>query len=184
MCWVALDRAVKLARAGQVPSGHLDRWTGEAAAIRHFLDAHCWSDRQRSYVGYAGTEHLDASLLLLAIMRYDEPESPRLRATVQAVRRELAVGPLLRRYTGDDGLVGGEGAFTCCAFWLVEALGITSQRADAEHLMGELLALGNDVGLYAEEVEPSTGAFLGNFPQGLVHLALISAAIAMHGDGT
>jgi GH15 family glucan-1,4-alpha-glucosidase len=184
MCWVALDRAVKLARAGQVPSGHLDRWTGEAAAIRHFLDAHCWSDRQRSYVGYAGTEHLDASLLLLAIMRYDEPESPRLRATVQAVRRELAVGPLLRRYTGDDGLVGGEGAFTCCSFWLVEALGITNQRADAEHLMAELLALGNDVGLYAEEVEPSTGAFLGNFPQGLVHLALISAAIAMHGDGT
>jgi GH15 family glucan-1,4-alpha-glucosidase len=183
MCWVALDRAAKLGRARQVPTGHLDRWTREAAEIRRFLDARCWSASKQSYVGYAGVEHLDASVLLLAIMRYEEPESPRLRTTIEAVRRELAVGPLLRRYTGDDGRVGGEGAFTCCSFWLVEALGITDQRHDAERLMSDLLALGNDVGLYAEEVEPKTGAFLGNFPQGLVHLALISAAIAMHGEG-
>ena len=181
MCWVALDRAMALARAGQVPARRLDRWAREAAEIRRFLDTRCWSAAQQSYVGYAGVEHLDASLLLLAIMRYEEPDSPRMRTTIDAVRRELAVGPLLRRYTGDDGLIGGEGAFTCCSFWLVEALGITDRRRDAERLMAELLALGNDVGLYAEEVEPRTGAFLGNFPQGLVHLALISAAIAMHG---
>ena len=184
MCWVALERAIKLARTGQVPAAHVDRWTREAAAIRRFLDTHCWSSTRRSYVGYAGGEHLDASVLLLAIMHYDEPDSPRLRATIDAVRRELAVGPLLRRYTGDDGLAGGEGAFTCCSFWLVEALGITDRRPEAERLMTELLGLANDVGLYAEEVEPRTGAFLGNFPQGLVHLALISAAVAMHGaDG-
>jgi GH15 family glucan-1,4-alpha-glucosidase len=183
MCWVALDRALALARADQLPSGHADRWTREAAAIRHFLDTHCWSARKESYVGYAGAEHLDASLLLLAIMRYEEPDSPRLRGTIAAVRRELGVGPWLRRYTGDDGLIGGEGAFACCSFWLVEALGITGQRDEAERLMGDLLALGNDVGLYAEEVEPGNGAFLGNFPQGLVHLALISAATAMHGSG-
>jgi len=182
MCWVALDRALALARAGLVPSGHADRWTREAAAIRQFIDVRCWSARKQSYVGYAGTEHLDASLLLLAIERYEEPDSPRLRATIDAVRRELGVGPLVRRYTGDDGLAGGEGAFTCCSFWLVEALGITGQRKEAERLMADLLALGNDVGLYAEEVEMGTGDFLGNFPQGLVHLALISAATAMHGQ--
>src|SRR5216683_377921 len=181
MCWVALDRAVRLARAGRVPPGHAARWASEAAAIRRFVDERCWSDARGSYVWYAGGEHLDASLLLLAIMRYDPPDSPRLRATVDAVRRELAAGPLLRRYTGDDGLAGGEGAFACCSFWLVEALAILGRRPDAERLMSDLVALANDVGLYAEEVEPTTGAFLGNFPQGLVHLALISAAIAMHG---
>jgi GH15 family glucan-1,4-alpha-glucosidase len=181
MCWVALDRAVRLARAGQVPAGREARWASEAAAIRRFVDERCWSDAKKSYVWYAGAEHLDASLLLLAIMRYDPPDSPRLRTTVDAVRRELAAGPLLQRYTGDDGLAGGEGAFACCSFWLVEALAISGRQPEAERLMGDLVALANDVGLYAEEVEPKTGAFLGNFPQGLVHLALVSAAIAMHG---
>ena len=182
MCWVALDRAVRLARAGHVPAGHAARWVSEATAIRRFIDERCWSEAKRSYVWYAGAEHLDASLLLLAIMRYDSPDSPRLRTTVDAVRRELAAGPLLQRYTGDDGLAGGEGAFACCSFWLVEALAISGREPDAEPLMGALVALANDVGLYAEEVEPKTGAFLGNFPQGLVHLALISAAIALHGE--
>jgi GH15 family glucan-1,4-alpha-glucosidase len=182
MCWVALDRAVRLARAGHVPARHAARWVSEAAAIRRFVDERCWSDAKRSYVWYAGAEHLDASLLLLAIMRYDLPDSPRLRTTVDAVRRELAAGPLLQRYTGDDGLAGGEGAFACCSFWLVEALAISGRQPDAERLMGDLVALANDVGLYAEEVEPKTGAFLGNLPQGLVHLALISAAIALHGE--
>ena len=181
MCWVALDRAVRLARAGRVPAGHAARWAREAIAIRRFVDERCWSEAKRSYVWYAGAEHLDASLLLLAIMRYDQPDSPRLRTTIDALRRELAVGPLLARYTGDDGLAGGEGAFACCSFWLAEALAISGRRRDAERLMDDLIGLANDVGLYAEEVEPKTGAFLGNFPQGLVHLALISAAVAMQG---
>ena len=99
--------------------------------------------------------------------------------TVEAVRRELGTGVLLHRYTGDDGLTRGEGAFVCCSFWLAEALAISGQRTDAERLMGELLALANDVGLYAEEIAPASRAFLGNFPQGLVHLALISAAVAL-----
>ena len=128
---------------------------------------------------YAGAEELDASLLLMSIMRYDAPNSSRLRGTVDAVRRELASGALLYRYTGDDGIVGGEGAFVCCSFWLAEALAISGRRKEAVDLMDELLRLANDVGLYAEEIEPRTRDFLGNFPQGLVHLALISAAVAM-----
>jgi GH15 family glucan-1,4-alpha-glucosidase len=183
MCWVALDRAVRLAQAGHVPAGHAARWAAEAAAIRRFIDERCWSEAKQSYVWYAGAEDLDASLLLLPIMRYAAPDSPRLRTTIDAIQRDLATGPLLRRYTGDDGLARGEGAFTCCSFWLAEALAIAGRRPEAARLMEELLGLANDVGLYAEEVEPGSGAFLGNFPQALVHLALISAAVAMREDG-
>jgi GH15 family glucan-1,4-alpha-glucosidase len=179
MCWVALDRALRMAKMGHLPTKHTERWSTEAAAIRRFVDEQCWSARKNSYVWYAGGEELDASLLLMAIMRYDPPDSPRLRGTVDAVRRELASGALLYRYTGDDGIAGGEGAFVCCSFWLAEALAIAGRRKEAEDLMNDLLRLANDVGLYAEEIEPRTHEFLGNFPQGLVHLALISAAVAM-----
>jgi GH15 family glucan-1,4-alpha-glucosidase len=179
MCWVALDRAIRMAHMGRLPARHAGRWSTEAAEIRRFIDERCWSPRQRSYVWYAGSEELDASLLLMAITRYDPPDSPRLRSTVDAVRRALASGPLLYRYTGDDGIAGGEGAFVCCSLWLAEALAIAGRQDDAETLFDELLRLANDVGLYAEEITPRTHEFLGNFPQGLVHLALISAAMAM-----
>jgi GH15 family glucan-1,4-alpha-glucosidase len=179
MCWVALDRAKRLADAGHVPRRHAARWAREAGAIRQFIDERCWSDAKRSYVWYAGSDALDASLLLLAIMRYEAADSPRMGTTIAAVQRELGRGPLLRRYTGDDGITGTEGAFLCCSFWLAEALAIAGRRREAEGLMDELIRLANDVGLYAEEIDPASAAFLGNFPQGLVHLALISAAMAM-----
>ena len=181
LCWVALDRAIHLAEAGHVPAAHAGRWAREAGAIRRFIDERCWSESKQSYVWYAGGDGLDASLLLLAIKRYDEPDAPRLRATLDAVRRELGSGSLLRRYTGDDGLPGAEGAFVCCSFWLAEALAIAGRRGDAERLMDDLVALANDVGLYAEEIDPRTSDFLGNFPQALVHLTLISAAVAIEG---
>jgi GH15 family glucan-1,4-alpha-glucosidase len=179
MCWVALDRAIRMAHRGHLPATGVARWSTAAADIRRFVDEQCWSERKHAYVWYAGTEELDASLLLMAIMRYDAPDSPRLRGTVDAIRRELASGGLLHRYTGDDGMAGGEGAFVCCSFWLAEALAITGRRTEAVALMDELLALANDVGLFSEELEPRTREFLGNFPQGLVHLALISAAVAI-----
>jgi GH15 family glucan-1,4-alpha-glucosidase len=179
MCWVALDRAIRLASTGHLPAAHAARWRDEAAELRRFIEERCWSAAQDSYVWYAGGEELDASLLLMPIMRYDALESSRLSGTVDAIRRKLASGPLVRRYTGDDGVAGGEGAFVCCSFWLAEALALTGRRAEAVTLMEELLGLANDVGLFAEEIEPGTHGFLGNFPQGLVHLALISAAAAI-----
>ena len=182
MCWVALERAIRMADAGWLPATHTGKWRTEAAQIRRFIDERCWSEKKSSYVWYAGTEELDASLLLMAILRYDAPDSPRLRSTVDAVRRELASGALLYRYAGDDGIAGGEGAFVCCSFWLAQALAIAGRREEAGDLMDELLRLANDVGLYAEEIEPRTHAFLGNFPQGLVHLALVGAAVAMSGS--
>ena len=183
MCWVALDRAVRLAERGQLPRRHLRWWRAEALRIRAFIDTHCWSEDKQSYVWYAGSRDLDAALLLLSIMRYAEPNDPRLRATVRAVERELTRGALVYRYTGDDGMVSGEGAFLCCSFWLAEALALEGRRDDAAAIMETVVGLANDVGLYAEEVDPSSHEFLGNFPQALVHLALISTALAMNRRG-
>jgi GH15 family glucan-1,4-alpha-glucosidase len=178
MCWVALDRAIRLAEAAVLPARRLARWRTEATLIRAFIDERCWSPRKQSYVRFAGTEDVDASLLMMPIMRYTDARDPRMVGTIDAIRRELGRGPLLYRYLGEDGLSGGEGMFVCCSFWLVEALALAGRREEASELMGALLALANDVGLYAEEMSADTREFLGNFPQGLVHLALISAAVA------
>jgi GH15 family glucan-1,4-alpha-glucosidase len=179
MCWVALDRAAQLAETGHLSGRRRQRWLTEAAAIRAFIDDHCWSERLGSYVRYAGREELDASLLMMPIMRYDEPTSPRLAGTIEAVRRELGRGALVYRYTGEDGLAGAEGVFVCCSFWLAEALALAGRRDDAARSMDAALLLANDVGLFSEELDPASGEFLGNFPQGLVHLAIISAAAAI-----
>jgi GH15 family glucan-1,4-alpha-glucosidase len=178
MCWVALDRALRLAEADQLPRGRESTWRHERQAIRDFIETHCWSDRLGSYTREAGREELDASLLLGVLLGYDAGEPERLAATVDALRRELGHGPLLSRYSGEDGLRGGEGAFLCCSFWLADALARIGRREEAAALMDELVSLANDVGLFAEEIDPDSGAFLGNFPQGLSHLALINAASA------
>jgi GH15 family glucan-1,4-alpha-glucosidase len=183
MCWVALDRARDLAERGVIPAGHAQRWLREAEAIEDFVETHCFSEEKRSYVRNAGSDELDASLLLGMLLSYGDPGSDRWAGTIEAVRRELQDGPFVRRYTGEDGLVGSEGAFLTCSFWLAEALARSGRLEDATCLMDQLVALANDVGLYAEEIEPATGAFLGNIPQGLSHLALISAALAV-GEAT
>jgi GH15 family glucan-1,4-alpha-glucosidase len=178
-CWTALVRAIELARDGQIPGAHVDRWRREANEIREFVESRCWSHAKRSYVRFAGAEELDASLLLGVLMEYGGALDERLEATVDAVREELESGPLLYRYTGEDGLAGDEGFFLTCSFWLVEALARCGRPDEAAERMDSLIALANDVGLYAEEIQPGTGEFLGNFPQALVHLALISAAVAV-----
>ena len=178
MCWVALDRAVKLAGRGHIPDDHADRWRREAAAIRTFIDVHCWSDRLGSYVRAAGMEELDASILTGALFGYDDVAQGRLSTTIDAIRRDLGRGPFLFRYLGEDGVSGREGAFLTCSFWLVEALVHAGRMGEAAELMDHLVGLANDVGLYSEEIDPEDGAFLGNFPQALTHLSLIGAAVA------
>jgi GH15 family glucan-1,4-alpha-glucosidase len=176
MCWIALDRAARLADCGVVPTRHRSRWLEHADAITDFIERDCFSRSQQSYMRYAGGNELDASLLLGLLSGYGEPHSSRWLGTVDAIVRELGHGPYMRRYTGADGLAGGEGAFVSCSFWLAEALARTGRGVEATALMDQLIALGNDVGLYAEEIDPGSRAFLGNFPQALSHLSLISAA--------
>lgn len=179
MCAIALDRAAALAQENLIPNRHLARWGTEAAAIRRFVDTHCWSARKCSYVRASGSDDLDASLLLAALHNYADPSDARLRSTIDAISRELRNGPFVHRYRADDGLPGSEGAFLACSFWLVEALARSGDRDQANQLMSELAALANDVGLYSEEIDPESGDFLGNMPQGLSHLALIRAAVAL-----
>jgi GH15 family glucan-1,4-alpha-glucosidase len=178
MCAVALDRACALADQGHL-KGDVERWRREQDKIREFVESRCYSERKRSYTRRADDDELDASLLVGVIAGYDEPGAPRLVGTVDAVRRELSDGPLVRRYVTEDGVGGEEGAFLACSFWLAEAYARQGRLDEATELMDELVGLANDVGLYSEEIDPATGEFLGNFPQGLTHLALINAAVAI-----
>ncbi|MGW7528891.1 glycoside hydrolase family 15 protein [Streptomyces sp. NPDC054783] len=179
MCWVALDRATRMADLQLVSARHADRWRHERQAIRQFIETRCFSDRKHSYTRTAGSEEVDASLLLGLLYGYADPGRPRLRGTVEAIRRELAHGPFVHRYSDADGLPGSEGAFLACSFWLAEALADCGRVTEAADLMDQLITLANDVGLYSEEIDPADGAFLGNLPQALSHLALISAACTL-----
>lgn len=177
-CWVALDRALRLAAAGEAPDRHADRWREECERIRAFVDERCWSESLQSYSFYVDSDELDASLLLAVRVGYPAATDGKgLNSTVDAIRRGLtAGGALLYRYSGQH---DKEGAFVACSFWLAEALARLGRLGEARETMDLLIALANDVGLYAEEIAPQTGAFLGNFPQGLSHLSLINAVAAI-----
>ena len=172
-CAVALERACALARRGSLPARRVERWEREAAAIRGFVEEECWSEEARSYVAAAGEEALDASVLLAGQSGYAPRGDARLSATIDAVRERLGSGPLIHR---NEELRGREGAFVACSFWLVTALAHVGRVDEAGEAMEALLGRTNDVGLLAEEIDPATGEFLGNFPQGLSHLSLVNAA--------
>jgi GH15 family glucan-1,4-alpha-glucosidase len=173
-CWTALDRASRLARDGHIPDESVDRWEQTAAEIRSYVEEKCWSDEKRSYTMFAGGDALDCGVLLAGRTGYCAADDARLSSTVEAIRRELSAGgPLLYRYTG---VKGDEGAFVACSFWLVEAMAYLGRVDDAREIMDGMVALANDVGLYSEQIDPRTFAFLGNLPQALSHLALIGAA--------
>jgi GH15 family glucan-1,4-alpha-glucosidase len=173
-CWVALDRAVQLAEAAQIPDDHVDRWRSEAGEIRDWVNRHCWSDAKSTYTLHPDTGDLDAAVLLAGRTGFER--GGRLAATIDAVSSELGQGPLLYRYTGME---HEEGAFVACTFWMVEALAHTGQVDRASQLMDQAVRLTNDLGLLSEQIDPKSGAFLGNLPQGLSHLALINAAFAL-----
>jgi GH15 family glucan-1,4-alpha-glucosidase len=178
LCWVALDRACRLAEHGFIPD-RSERWRGAADEIRAFVDSQGWDDQLQSYVRAPDLRELDASLLTLAILGYHEPASERIASTIRALERDLREGPFVYRYRGDDGVAGEEGAFLTCSFWLVDALARAGRLDEARSLMDELVGQANGVGLYSEEIDPDSREFLGNFPQGLTHLALINAAVSI-----
>ena len=179
MCWVALHRLTALADAGHanLPARACSTVCDE---IRAAIESRGYSERIGSYVSIFDRETVDASLLLLALTGYADPASPRMRGTAARVRERLGVNGLLYRYLDEhDGLPPGEGAFGICSFWAVQqrvAAGeIGLARAEFEHLA----SFANDVGLFAEEIDPATGEALGNFPQAFTHVGIINAARAI-----
>ena len=172
-CWEALQCAVHLAERGQVP-GDPSRWRSEAGRIREWVTEHCWDEERGAYVMHPGSSAVDASILLHAISGYDRSE--RMSSTLDVLRRELGAGPHLYRYSG---MREEEGSFVACSFWMVSALHHVGRTEEAHELMDTLVGTANDVGLFAEMIDPMTGDFRGNLPQGLSHLALINAAITL-----
>jgi GH15 family glucan-1,4-alpha-glucosidase len=177
MCWVALDRAAKLAVIRGVPERAAE-WKVVAEEIR--ADILARGVRDGVLRQHYDTDALDASTLLAALFGFLPGNDPVLRASVRAIADGLTEdGYVLRYRTGetDDGLSGEEGTFLICSFWLVSALAVVGERGEAQDLMERLLAIGSPLGLYAEEFEPVTHRHLGNVPQAFSHLALIDAAL-------
>jgi alpha,alpha-trehalase len=178
LCWVAADRGARLAtRRGA--REHAGRWRTAAEEIH--ADICCNAvDGRGVFVQHYGTTALDASCLLLVLMRFLPPDDDRIVATINAIADELTEEEHVLRYRvdeTDDGLEGEEGTFVICSFWLVSALAEIGELARATQLCEKLLTHAGPLGLYAEELDPHTGHHLGNFPQAFSHLALINAVM-------
>jgi GH15 family glucan-1,4-alpha-glucosidase len=179
LAWVALQRLLDLGKAGLIEKAD-GRYRAVRDAIRAEIEAHGFSEAQGTYVRAYDGEELDASLLLLPIYGFLEGSAPRMQATIEAILQRLAVGHFVFRYrAGADGVAGGESAFGIACFWAVEALARAGQGERARAMFEALLEHANDVGLYAEELDPASGEPLGNFPQAFTHVGLINAALAL-----
>jgi len=180
MCQVALDRGARLAERLGLP-GDVERWRAEAGGIRNAILDEAWSDELDSLTEHLGGGGLDASLLALPLRRVVRADHPRMVATTRAVTERLGAGDgLLYRYLPEespDGLPGGEGAFLLCSFWLVDNLAAQGRLEEAVGLFERLCGRANALGLLPEQIDPSNGAFLGNYPQALSHVGLISSGV-------
>ena len=178
MCWVAFDRALRLAQKRSL-SGPLEDWLHSRDAIRDDIFANFWDDELQSFVQSKGKKDLDASVLLMPLMRFISPVDPMWCSTMKAIESQLVEDTLVHRYEAErtrvDGLPGGEGSFTACSFWYIECLARAGALEKAQLLFEKLLGYANHLGLYSEQIGPS-GQLLGNFPQAFTHLALISTA--------
>ena len=183
MAWVAVDRAIRLARARRLPAD-LDGWSVLRRAIRRQVEQAGTDPATGAFVQAFGGRALDASNLLVPLVRFLPPDDPRVRATVARTASELAPDGLVHRYLdGGDGLPAGEATFVICSFWLVENLALAGQTGQAAALFERLLGHANDLGLLAEEVDPASGELLGNFPQAFSHVGLIGAAMNLQRGG-
>ncbi len=179
LCWSALDRGIRLADEcmRRAPTR---RWKQARDELRETIEERGYDSRRGVYVQAFDRTDMDAALLLLPTVEYVDWDDERMLRTVAAVREELDAGDgLLYRYRRDDGIEGEEGAFLCCSFWLAECLAQAGELDEARTVFDQAVARGNDLGLFSEEVDPQTGELLGNFPQGLTHLAHIDAAVAL-----
>ena len=179
LSWVALERAIRIARQRGLPAGD-GRWKAERDAIYEEIMEMGWNEERNSFVQYYGSDALDASLLMMPLVKFVGPTDPRWVATLDRIQQELAYDTLVDRYqtqrAAPDGLEGGEGSFSLCSFWLVECLTQAGRLDEARLALEKMFSYANHLGLYAEQIGHS-GEALGNFPQAFTHLALISAAV-------
>jgi GH15 family glucan-1,4-alpha-glucosidase len=177
-CWVAIDRLIKLCRAGLLERVDVDRLESERAAIRKDIEEHAYDEAHHSYASWLGGSDVDAALLQMSWFGFHPASSPRMTSTFERIREQLSVGPGLfqRNVRATE---HAEGAFWICSFWAVEHLARAGKRDEGRRLFEEACAYANDLGLMAEEVDPRTGAQLGNFPQAYTHVGAISAALAL-----
>lgn len=180
MCWLALDRGAHLAERLHRPD-LAQRWHAVAGAVHADVCAHGLDPSGAHFVNAYGEAEPDAALLLIPITGFLPPSDPRVVATVEWLQGTLCHGPFIHRYRSrhDDGVGGEEGAFLLCGFWLVEALALMGRADEAQAVFAAHLGCANHVGLMAEEVDPESGAGLGNFPQAFSHLGVINAALAL-----
>jgi GH15 family glucan-1,4-alpha-glucosidase len=178
MCWVAIDRAIRLANKRSFPAP-LSRWYEVRDTIYRDIYDRFWDASRRAFVQHPGASTLDASSLLMPLVRFISPTDPRWVSTLRAIERELVTDSLVYRYRLDDrfsdGLTGQEGTFSMCSFWYVECLSRLGDLPKARFFFEKMLGYANHLGLYGEELGPQAD-HLGNFPQAFTHLALISAA--------
>jgi GH15 family glucan-1,4-alpha-glucosidase len=178
MAWVALDRGIRSAETFGF-DGPIDAWRVLRQRIHDEVCARGFNREIGAFVQSYDSTELDASLLLLPTVGFLPPTDDRIRNTIAAIERRLLVDGFLRRYdthTTDDGLPAGEGAFLACSFWLADAYVIDGRMDEAERLFERLVALGNDLGLLAEEYDPHARRMVGNYPQAFSHVALVNTA--------
>jgi GH15 family glucan-1,4-alpha-glucosidase len=181
LCWTALDRAVKLA-PGLGMYAKVEAWVEERDRVRAAILERGWSEKRQAYVQAFDSDELDAAQLLMPILGFLPADDPRMRATIEAIARDLTEDGLVLRYrnlsdrVNPDGLTGEEGTFVICSFWLVSCLAKAGELTRAERLFDKLTGFANDLGLLAEEIDTSRGQLLGNFPQAFSHIGLITAA--------
>jgi GH15 family glucan-1,4-alpha-glucosidase len=185
MCWVALDRLVRLHEEGHLRAPAAD-FVPVRDRIRREVERRGYDEAAGTFVSVLDGDQVDAVLLLLSRYGFVEPTDPSMLRTCMRIERDLGVGGLLRRYPpASDGLPGDEGAFGICSFWWVATRAAQGDLEEATRAFEHLLRFGNDVGLFAEEIEPATGTPLGNFPQAFTHVGLIDAALTLeHASGT
>jgi GH15 family glucan-1,4-alpha-glucosidase len=181
MCWVAMDRAIKIAEHRSFPYPR-ELWYAIRDEIYNDVYHNFWNAQLGAWVQYKGANHVDASVLLMTLTHFVSADEPRWRSTLQVVEKTLGMDVLLYRYRDDppavDGLPGEEGTFTLCSFWYVEALAKSGEVIHALDCFEKMLGYANHLGLFSEQISKNA-AHLGNFPQAFTHLALISAALEL-----
>ena len=183
LCWVGLDRAVKLAKRLGLEA-EAAAWARERDAVRADYLEKGWNAERGAFTQAYDSQELDAAVLRTVLFGAVEATDPRMQTTLRVLTRELGAGPhgeLMYRYrAGTDSLPGREGTFTSCAFWVTGCLALTGHTREAQTRFEQLLAHGNDLGLFSEEIDPATGEMLGNFPQGFTHMSIVNGAKRLH----